>query len=109
MRWGIAFFAWVLTGLYLANHCVDYVRLWQNPLPGYTRERVLPHLQSCGSQQAIDYGKATIGILALYYGSGWGLSRLRARRRESGREHEGGSPDACVLPCCSKVWGYVSS
>ena len=81
MRWGIAFFAWVLTGLYLANPCVDYVRLWQNPVPGYTRERVLPHLVKCGKHQGMKYGAATIGIFALYYGSGWVGSRLRARSR----------------------------
>jgi hypothetical protein len=39
MRWGITFLAWVLTGLYLSTTCLDYVRVWQNPPPGYTQER----------------------------------------------------------------------
>lgn len=94
MRWGIAFLAWVLTGLYLANNCIDYVRLWLNPLPEYTRERLLPHLKTCGGNQAMDYGKATFGIVALYYGSGWVGARLRGRNRERRRDDEGDFPDA---------------
>ena len=59
MKWGIVFLAWVLAGLYLANACVDYLRLWIDPVPGYTRARVLPHLQTCGTQQSVEFGKVT--------------------------------------------------
>lgn len=81
MRWGIAFFAWVLTGLYFVNPCIDYVRLWQSPVPGYTRERVLPHLANCGKHQGMKYGAATLGIFALYFASGWASARFRAKSR----------------------------
>ena len=86
MRWGIAFFAWVLAGLYFANPCIDYIRLWHEPVPGYTRERVLPHLAKCGKDQGMRYGAATLGIFALYYASGWAGARLRAKSPEADSE-----------------------
>jgi len=88
MRWGIAFLAWVLTGLYLANACVDYVRLWQNPLPEYPRERIVPHLKTCAVDQSIDYAWVTAGILGLYYASG----RVQRGKRQRKDDAEGTAP-----------------
>lgn len=73
---------------------MDYLRLWLNPLPGYSQERVLPHLKTCGKNQGIDYGLVTIGIVAMYYASGRVGARLRGGNRERKPDDEGASPDA---------------
>jgi len=92
MRWGITFLAWALTGLYLADGCLDYVRVWQQPPPGYTRQRVLPHLKACGVRQAKTYAAASLGFVALYYASGWAVARLGRRRPD--RPGDGPGPEA---------------
>jgi hypothetical protein len=93
MRWGITFLAWVLTGLYLSTTCLDYVRVWQDPPPGYTQERVLPHLKACGKRKSLEFGAATIVLVALYYGAGLATTRLGASRRKNGREADGSPRD----------------
>ena len=94
MKWGIAFLTWVLTGLYLANACVDYIRLWLSPIPDYPRERVLPHLMTCGRDQGIDYAWVTLGIVAIYYASSRVGTRLRGGNRGRKPDDEDASPDA---------------
>ena len=78
MRWGLTFLAWVATGLWLANGCIDYVRVWQSPPPGFSRERIAPHLEACGRKQATRFGLASLGFVAFYYGTGWWISRREA-------------------------------
>jgi len=78
MKWGITFLLWTVTGLFLANSCLDYVRVWQDPPKGYTQERVLPHLKACGVRKTKEFGAATAAIVALYYASGWLTTRLRS-------------------------------
>ena len=83
MKWGITLLLWTATGLFLANSCLDYVRVWQNPPPGYTRAEVQPRITACGVRKTKTFAVATVGIVALYYGSGWVSTRLRNASSES--------------------------
>lgn len=77
MRWGITFLTWVLVAIYLARGCLDYVRVWQNPPPGYTEERLLSYLTACGQRKSIELAVATVVLVALYFASGWAIARWR--------------------------------
>ena len=89
MRWGITFLTWVVATIYLANGCVDYFRVWANT--PRLRELVLPHLFACGERQAIKLGMVTGVLLALYFGSGWAITRFRAGDGESRQQAEDAS------------------
>jgi hypothetical protein len=86
MRWGITFLAWVLVAIYLASGCVDYVRVWANQ-PRY-REEVLPLMTACAERNSMKLGAATGILMALYFGSGWAITRFRADGRERKQEAE---------------------
>jgi len=81
MRWGVCFLLWVGSGIYFVNGCLDYVRVWQNPPRGYTREMVLPHLKTCGRQRALQFAGVTAGLVGLYYATGWALRRRSEPQR----------------------------
>jgi hypothetical protein len=81
MKWGLTLLAWTLIGLFLANGCLDYVRVWQDPPMGYSQNQVLPHLKACGVTKAKQFGVATAALIVFYYGSGWAATRLRSKRR----------------------------
>jgi predicted nucleic acid-binding Zn ribbon protein len=91
MRWGITFLTWVLVAVYYANGCVDYFRVWTNQ-PRYS-EVVLPLMTECAERNSIQLGKATVALVALYFGSGWAITRLRGGGRKSEQQGED-SPDA---------------
>jgi hypothetical protein len=81
MRWGLTFLAWALIAAYLADSCLDYVRIWQNPPPGYTRAELWPRLTACGEQKSIELAMATAALVAFYYASGWALARFRPSKK----------------------------
>jgi hypothetical protein len=80
MRWGICFLLWVGSAIYLVDSCLDLVRVWQNPPPGYTREMVLPHLKRCGRQRGMQFAGVTVGLVGLYWATGWALRRRSESR-----------------------------
>ena len=86
MRWGITFLAWVLVTIYLASGCVDYFRVWWNQ-PRF-REEVLPLMTVCAERNSIKLGAATAVLVALYFGSGWAITRFRANDRKSKQQAE---------------------
>jgi hypothetical protein len=86
MRWGITFLAWVLVAVHLANDCVDYFRVWANQ-PRY-RDVVLPLMTECAERSSIKLGAATVALVALYFGSGWAITRLRGDGRKSEQQGE---------------------
>jgi len=78
MRWGITLIAWTLTLVYLANGCLDYVRIWNAPPRGFTREDVLPHLEACAQRKTLQLAGTTVVLVSLYFASGWLLERRRS-------------------------------
>ncbi len=77
MRWGVIFLAWVMVAIYLADSCLDYLRVWLNPPAGYANEELLSYLTACGRRRSLELAAATIALAALYFGSGWAIARFR--------------------------------
>ena len=90
MRWGITFLAWVLVTIHLASGCLDYFRVWWNQ-PRF-RETVLPLMTSCAERKSMELAAATAVLVALYFGSGWAMTRLRGDGRKSEQQVEGSPP-----------------
>ena len=83
MRWGFFFLLWMASVIYFVDSCLDYVRVWQNPPPGFTREQIEPHMQTCAEQKSLRLAGTTVVLAGLYWASGRALG-TRKRGPEQG-------------------------
>ena len=90
MRWGVGFLVWVVAVLYLADGCMEYVRIWANRPDMH--DRIREPMTQCFQGAGLRLAGITLALVVVHVASGRWLAQREARVQQA--DGDATPPDA---------------